>query len=136
MTSKRLAVVSRTAVFFGALVLVFQAFAVSFYMKTLPGQTATMSLYDEQTRAVVALAEFQGEIRFDDAGIQPGGETAFKRLQTNEQKDKWLAITKRELIKGRVILTTEAGKLYTIYELDPGGSFRGLVASGRVIPAK
>jgi len=118
--------------FFGASMLVFQAQGAEFYLKTIEGQTATMSLYDEPTRQVVALAKFKGEIRFDDAGIKAGGEAVFLQLQTTDQKDKWLNITKRELVKGRVILTTETGKVYTIYELDPNG-FRGLIASGRVI---
>ena len=100
--------------YFGALMLVFEGQGAEFHPKTIDGQTAKMNLYDEPTRKVVALAEFKGEIRFDDDGTKPGA--VFPRLQTTDQKDKWLNISKRELVKGRVILTTETGKVYTIYD--------------------
>jgi len=115
------------------LMLVPQAQGVSAYWNTIGGNTANVSLYDEKTRAVVALAQIKGRIQFTlDGDFETGAEAGFVQLQVSEQKDKWLTITKRELAKGRVILTVETGKVYTIYNAD--SNFRALIASGRILP--
>jgi len=77
---------------------------------------------------LAAIAELKGRITFNSKGIVSGVD-GLLRLQLAEAKDKWIPITKRELVDGRAVITTEDGKTYTIFNLDIG-PFAGQIESG------
>ena len=108
------------------------ALAQTQFISTIGDRTGTIGLYkqiDKDNFQQVALAEIKGSIEFGSAGILKGGENAFVRLQTTDAPDKWLNIVKKELVNGRVVITTENNKVYTIYDLQ--GNYVGRIASGR-----
>lgn len=80
-----------------------------------------IALYKDagQELKLAAIAELKGRITFNSKGIV-GGIDGLRRLQLAEAKDKWLTITKHELINGRAVVTTEDGKAYTIFNLGIG----------------
>ena len=106
------------------------AIAQSMAISTLADKTGKIALYKPEGKKLkcFALLEIKGRIEFGDAGILKG-EEAFLRLQTIDAPDKWLKITKQELIKGKVVITTEDNKIYTIYDLQ--GDYIGKIMSGR-----
>jgi hypothetical protein len=103
---------------------------------TIGDRTARIALYrqDGNDFKIMAIAEIKGTVEFGPDGIAKGGENAFVRLQTTESPDKWVDITKKELVNGRAIVTTEEGKVFTIFDLQ--GDFAGKIAIGRVTGEK
>lgn len=85
------------------------------------GYVLPMALYKEIDKEykLFAYVEIKGRITFTTQGIL-SGEEGFLRLQLIEAKDKWIPITKRELVEGKVIITTEDGKKYSIFNLGIG----------------
>jgi hypothetical protein len=77
---------------------------------------------------LAAIAELKGRITFNSKGIV-GGADGLLRLQLAETKDKWIRITKRDVVDGRAIITTEDGKIYTISNLGIG-PFAGQIEFG------
>ncbi len=63
-----------------------------------------------------ATVEVYGSIWFTSKGIKRGVDS-LRRLQLDSAEGKWLSITKRKLINGRAVITTEDGKTYTIFNL-------------------
>jgi len=72
-----------------------------------------------------AIAEFQGEItftatesssKFQTTSIVSGIDGLHK-LRLAGDGNAWMPITKRELVAGRAVITTEDGKTYTIFNL-------------------
>lgn len=113
------------------------ALAQTQFISTIGDQTGNIGLYkqvDKDNFTQVAIVEIKGSIEFGSAGIMKGGENAFLRLQTTDAPDKWLNIVKKELVNGRVIITTEDKKVYTIYDLQ--GNYVGKIASGRTDAGK
>lgn len=103
---------------------------------TIGDRVARIALYrqDGNDFKMMAIAEIKGTVEFGPDGIAKGGENAFVRLQTTDSPDKWADITKKELVNGRVIVTTEEAKVFTIFDLQ--GDFAGKIAVGRVTGEK
>lgn len=116
-----------------ASILQANALGQSMFISTVGDNTGTLALYKSEGKEFkqFALIEIKGSIEFGTAGILKG-EEAFLRIQTIDAPEKWLKITKRELIKGRVVITTEDKKVYTIYDLQ--GNYVGKIMHGSVEP--
>jgi hypothetical protein len=89
--------------------------------RSVGNNVVTITLYRKagKGRKVAGLVEIRGEIEFNSKGIVSGVD-GLVRLQLVDAKGKWLAITRRELVAGRAIITTEDGKDYTIFNLGMG----------------
>lgn len=116
--------------------LVSSAVAQMQRFSTIGDRTARIALYKQEGNdsKMMAIAEIKGTVEFGPDGISKGGENAFVRLQTTDAPDKWVDITKRELVNGRVIVTTDEAKVFTIFDLQ--GDFAGKIAVGRVTGEK
>jgi len=106
------------------------AFAQTVGIATVGNNTGTIGLYKPNGTSTFALVEFKGNLEWGTDGIHCCKE-AFLRLQTAEAPDKWLNIISSDLVKGRVIVTTEENKVYTIFNLQ--GNYFGRIEVGRVL---
>jgi hypothetical protein len=119
-----------------ALIVQSGAFAqgASARFSTLPGKTMNVGLYRDVGSSFqqFGIAEIQGTIEIGPDGVEKGGEEAFLNLQIAGDPDKKkLNIVKKELVKGRIIITTEDNKVYTIYDIQ--SNLVGKIAPGRVL---
>lgn len=109
------------------------AVAQTMFISTIGDNTGTIALFkpDGEDFKKFALAEIKGQIEFGAAGISKG-EDSFLRLQTLDTPDKWLKIVKRELVKGKLVITTEEKKVFTIFDLQ--GNYLAKIVPGRPGP--
>jgi hypothetical protein len=82
---------------------------------------------------LAATAEVKGTITFNSKGIVSGADT-IRRLQFPEARDKWVSVSKSELVGGRAVITTDDGNIYTVFNLGIG-PFAGQIESGRIVVA-
>lgn len=101
------------------------------FISTLEDRTGTMALYQQKgdDKKMFALVEIKGHIEWNASGITKGEEN-FLRLQTADNPDKWLPITKRKLVNGKLIVITEDDKEFTIYDIQ--ADFKGKIAIGTI----
>lgn len=85
----------------------------------------------------IAALELKGSLEFMSTGIVKGEESmvsvGFFDPPTYDQTKpaKWQKITKAELVQGRVVITMEDAKVFTIYGVN---GFSAVIEPGRVIP--
>jgi len=106
------------------------------YISTVGDQTAGIPLFKEEGKEFkrFAIVEIKGSVGIGADGIVNGADS-FLRLQLLQDKDKWLKITKRELVQGRLVVTTENGDMYTIWGLNPV-QYIGKIALGKYLEKK
>src|SRR6185369_3454776 len=96
-------------------------------ISTLGDEPGNLALFEQKGEKYekFALVEVKGKIVMDASGIAKGAD-CFLRLQTVAKPNRWVKITKRELIKGRLVVTTEDGQVFTIYDLS-GTNYTGKI---------
>ncbi len=85
----------------------------------------------------IAAVELKGRMEFMSSGIV-SGEQSLVDLRFFDPPDfnpetpgKWQKIAKAELIQGRVVLTLDDGRVFTMYGMS---GFSAVIEPGRVIP--
>jgi len=100
---------------------------------TVNGATLKLPLYTKEKEGNQykrsAIIKVKGAIGIGSEGIVSGKET-FLSLQVLGGSEQWKDIVKRELVKGRLVITTEDHKVYTIYDLD-GNYYNGKIKDGK-----
>jgi len=69
-----------------------------------------------------AIIEIRGLVRWDKTRNVTQGAENFLRIETLNDPGKYIKITNQEFVNGRLILTTEEGGRFSIYNLSPDPS--------------
>jgi hypothetical protein len=109
------------------------------FIRPVGGNSVIIWLFkpDGSESKAIAAVESTGEIGFTSTGIATGAESLSDlRFFDPPNYDpttpgKWQKITKAELAQGRVVVTMDDGRIFTIYGLR---GFSAIIESGRVIP--
>jgi hypothetical protein len=72
----------------------------------------------------MALTELQGEVQWDATSCIVKGGESFLRIMV--EQDKWLNISKQEIVQGHLVLTDENGGKYVILVFNP--AYGGVMA--------
>jgi hypothetical protein len=107
---------------------------VKSYIQSVGDNPVTIALYkiDGGLLHQFAIVRIRGSLGVSNEGITEGHESLVD-IKTRDYPDKWLEIRQRELVQGRVVITTADGKVYTIFNL--ANDFTGRIEPGRHLPS-
>jgi hypothetical protein len=94
---------------------------VSGFWRSIDAGRYTVSYADPKTDTILVIIELQGNVRWNEKGSVVEGERCFLRIMT--EPGIWRKITKREILKTRLVLTDDSGKRHTILRIGPGWNF-------------